>query len=180
MMDNVKTGTLIRELRTSNNLTQKELAECLNITDKAVSKWERGLCAPDISLLEPLSKVLNTSITELIGCDNTADNEHINEMELGAMNMIDYAKEEIKHKTQSMKRKFLVSIAVCITIILILLFVMCIRIATAVTSVAWITFINGEENINPAYVVFTTGMPYMLGVIAVVIIATLFWKKAKI
>lgn len=48
-MDPVKTGTLIRALRKERNMTQKDLAEHLHITDRAVSKWERGLCAPDIS-----------------------------------------------------------------------------------------------------------------------------------
>ena len=51
-MDPTKTGALIRALRKERNMTQKDLAERLHITDRAVSKWERGLCAPDISLLE--------------------------------------------------------------------------------------------------------------------------------
>ena len=54
-MDNAKTGTFIKELRKEKHLTQKELADLLHVTDRAVSKWERGLCAPDISLLEPLA-----------------------------------------------------------------------------------------------------------------------------
>ena len=61
-MDNRKTGTFIRMLRKGKNLTQRELAEQLHITDRAVSKWERGLCAPDLSLLEPLAEALNTSV----------------------------------------------------------------------------------------------------------------------
>ena len=64
-MDPVKTGTLIRALRKERNMTQKDLAERLHITDRAVSKWERGLCAPDISLLEPLAEALGVSILEL-------------------------------------------------------------------------------------------------------------------
>ena len=64
-MDPVKTGTLIRALRKERNMTQKDLAEHLHITDRAVSKWERGLCAPDISLLESLAETLGVSILEL-------------------------------------------------------------------------------------------------------------------
>ena len=64
-MDPVKTGTLIRALRKERNMTQKDLAERLHITDRAVSKWERGLCAPDISLLESLAETLGVSILEL-------------------------------------------------------------------------------------------------------------------
>ena len=54
-MDNQQTGRLIRELRTEQGMTQRELAQRLHVTDRAVSKWERGLCAPDLSLLEPLA-----------------------------------------------------------------------------------------------------------------------------
>ena len=60
-MDNVKTGALIREARTARGMTQKQLAEALNITDRAVSKWERGLSAPDIALLEPLAEALGVT-----------------------------------------------------------------------------------------------------------------------
>ena len=48
-MDNVKTGSFIKELRKEKDMTQKQLADRLHITDRAVSKWERGVCAPDIS-----------------------------------------------------------------------------------------------------------------------------------
>ncbi len=65
-MDNTKTGGLIRELRKEKNLTQKDLANKLHITDRAVSKWERGMCAHDISLSEPLSEELGVTILELV------------------------------------------------------------------------------------------------------------------
>ena len=65
-MNNTNTGNLIRELRKEKSMTQKELADLLNITDRAVSKWERGLCAPDISLLEPLAVILNVNVSDLI------------------------------------------------------------------------------------------------------------------
>ena len=65
-MDNSKTGTLIRACRKELNLTQRDLAERLHVTDRAVSKWERGLCAPDIGLLEPLAEILNVSVVELL------------------------------------------------------------------------------------------------------------------
>ena len=50
-------------------MTQKELAACLYVSDKAVSKWERGLSVPDISLLVPLAEQLNVTVAELLhGC----------------------------------------------------------------------------------------------------------------
>jgi len=65
-MNNEKMGQFISELRKSQQMTQKELANQLNVSDKAVSKWERGLSNPDISLLSPLSEILGVTITELL------------------------------------------------------------------------------------------------------------------
>jgi len=61
-----KIGNLIASLRKEKGLTQKELGDKLGITDRAVSKWERGLGCPDVSLLEDLSKVLDISILEIL------------------------------------------------------------------------------------------------------------------
>jgi transcriptional regulator with XRE-family HTH domain len=65
-MDAGKTGNFIAEKRKAINMSQKDLAKHLNITDKAVSKWERGLSFPDITILIPLSEVLNVSIYDLL------------------------------------------------------------------------------------------------------------------
>lgn len=65
-MDNEKIGKFIYECRVKKNMTQKELASKLNITDRAVSKWERGIGCPDISLLTDLSSELDVSIDELL------------------------------------------------------------------------------------------------------------------
>lgn len=65
-MDPIKVGQLIADSRKNLNMTQKELAEQLSITGKAVSKWERGLSLPDISLLLPLSQILGVNLYELL------------------------------------------------------------------------------------------------------------------
>lgn len=65
-MDAVKIGKFICERRNDLGYTQDELASKINVTNKAVSKWECGLGIPDISLFEPLSKELNVSILELM------------------------------------------------------------------------------------------------------------------
>lgn len=65
-MNTEKTGEFITKLRTENNLTQKELADRIGVTDKAVSKWETGRGFPDISVLEILARELGVSVTELI------------------------------------------------------------------------------------------------------------------
>lgn len=66
-----KTGALIRALRITNGMTQKELAKAIHLSDKAVSKWERGLGLPDIGVLELLSAALDVSIETLLDGDLT-------------------------------------------------------------------------------------------------------------
>ena len=65
-MNQYITGAVIKELREKQNLTQAELAEKLNVSDKTVSKWETGKGYPDISMLEPLAKVFEVSVAELL------------------------------------------------------------------------------------------------------------------
>lgn len=65
-MEKDKLGKFVAELRKEKNMTQKELAEKLHLTDKAISKWERGLNYPDISVLEPLAETLEVSVMELL------------------------------------------------------------------------------------------------------------------
>ncbi|MBR6824674.1 MAG: helix-turn-helix transcriptional regulator [Firmicutes bacterium] len=65
-MDPQRFGQFIKELRAERGLTQKQLAERLFVSDKAVSKWERGISMPEISLLLPLAQILGVSTTELL------------------------------------------------------------------------------------------------------------------
>lgn len=66
-MDNAKSGKLIMEARKEKGMTQKALAEKLGISDRTVSKWERGAGFPDVSILPDLAEALGLSINELIG-----------------------------------------------------------------------------------------------------------------
>lgn len=65
-IDYAKFGAFISQLRREKGITQKELAERLFVSDKAVSKWERGLSLPDIALLQPLADLFEVTITELL------------------------------------------------------------------------------------------------------------------
>ena len=65
-MDAAKTGAFIAAIRRERNMTQAELAAVLHVTDKAVSKWERGAGLPDINLIEPLAAALDVSVLELM------------------------------------------------------------------------------------------------------------------
>ena len=69
-MNQYVTGTMIRHLRESRDLTQHQLAEKISVSDKAISKWETGRGYPDISLIEPLADALGVSIIELFSGEN--------------------------------------------------------------------------------------------------------------
>lgn len=75
-MNQYVTGTVIRELREKNKMTQLEFAEKLGVSDKTVSKWETGKGYPDITLLEPIAEVFKISVTELIS-GNTIQNQNV-------------------------------------------------------------------------------------------------------
>lgn len=72
-MDNEKIGRFIAERRREIGMTQLELASRLHITDKAVSKWERGLSSPDIALIAPLADVLGVSVSDLLRGERTSE-----------------------------------------------------------------------------------------------------------
>lgn len=70
-MENRKIGAVIRTLRQEQNMTQKQLADKLNISDKTVSKWERGQGLPDISLIPNLTGILGVDMENLLAGDLT-------------------------------------------------------------------------------------------------------------
>lgn len=74
-MDPQKTGRFICILRKQKDLTQRALAEAVGVTDKAVSRWERGRGLPDVSLLTPLAEALGTSVTELLAGEPLTEEE---------------------------------------------------------------------------------------------------------
>ena len=95
-MDQLKIGKLIAECRKQKSLTQMQLAEKLGITDKAISKWERGIAMPDSSIMLELCDILGISVNELLSGEkngmenNNQKNEHL---------LLDMAKElERKNK----------------------------------------------------------------------------------
>lgn len=65
-MDANKIGKLIYQLRKEKNMTQKQIADVMNISDKTISKWERGQGCPDISLLKELAQILDTSVDSIL------------------------------------------------------------------------------------------------------------------
>lgn len=80
MTNQYVTGAMIKRLRERIHLTQAELAEKINVTDKAVSKWETGRGLPDISLIEVLAKALGLSVIELLSGENITNKNKASKM----------------------------------------------------------------------------------------------------
>ena len=111
-MDPKKTGTIISEARKNMNMTQKELADKLYVSDKAVSKWERGLCFPDISVLIPLTEILNISLYDLLRGERMKKSE----VEETLKNTISYSNNELKRN----KKKYTIISSIIIVGVVIL------------------------------------------------------------
>ncbi len=71
-MDQIKIGKFIKEKRKEKNITQSQLAEKLNITDRAISKWENGISMPDASIIKNLCDILDITINDLF-CGEKVD-----------------------------------------------------------------------------------------------------------
>lgn len=74
-LDKQQFGAFVADQRRQKQMTQKDLAQKLMISDKAVSKWERGLNMPDITLLVPLAQALDVSVAELLECRRISQSE---------------------------------------------------------------------------------------------------------
>ena len=111
-MDPKKTGTIISDARKNMNMTQKELADKLYVSDKAVSKWERGLCFPDISVLIPLTEILNISLYDLLRGERMKKSE----VEETLKNTISYTNNELKRN----KKKYTIISSIIILGVVIL------------------------------------------------------------
>ena len=91
-MDTEKMGRFIAERRKDKHMTQKDFARMLNITDKAVSKWERGISCPDISLLPSVADILGVTIHELLNGEQS--NTEPEGPAAGRENALQYADSE--------------------------------------------------------------------------------------
>ena len=95
-MDQIKIGKFIAECRKKNNLTQMQLAEKLNITDRAISKWENGKAMPDSSIMLELCNELKISVNELLSGEMIEMKDY---NQIAEKNLLEMAKkEEVQNK----------------------------------------------------------------------------------
>lgn len=97
-MDALETGKRIQQLRKSHGWTQKELAERLCVTDKSISKWELGRNYPDMAMLEPLAKALDTTVVELLGIENAPEEAKLEAVTAVAVEETERLKKETRER----------------------------------------------------------------------------------
>ena len=95
-MNQIKTGKFIAETRKAQGLTQKQLADILEISDKTISKWECGKGLPEVSLMLPLCSALNITVNDLLSGERVSKIEYINKAEENMMNLIKENEENKK------------------------------------------------------------------------------------
>lgn len=117
-MDQMKVGRFIAQTRKEKGLTQRQLADGLQISDKTISKWETGKGLPEVSLMMPLCQVLQISVNELLSGERIAENEFKEKTERVIMDLVK-EREENKKKVVLAVASMVVTLVASLTIILV-------------------------------------------------------------
>ncbi|MBO5726567.1 MAG: helix-turn-helix domain-containing protein [Clostridia bacterium] len=112
-MDQTKIGKFIAECRKNKNLTQMQLAEKLNITDRAVSKWENGRALPDASIMLQLCEILGITVNDLLCGELVTMDNYNKELEKHLLNAI---KQKQESDRQLLKLEVVIGILSCIVL----------------------------------------------------------------
>ena len=118
-MNQERIGSFISKKRKEKKLTQEALAEKLNVSKNAVSKWERGICLMDMSLLKPLSEILDVSINEILNGEEIKEEELKSKTDEDLNNTIDYSNKKLKR----FKHKVLIVVLVILFSIFLITFI---------------------------------------------------------
>ena len=153
-MDKEQFGRFIGQLRREKNFTQKQLAEQLYVSDKAVSKWERGLSIPDVSLLLPLAETLGITVTELLegrrlNAEEQTNREQVEEL---VQKAISFSGNTLERQKEGRRKR-------------VLIFCFCWVLALSLIMAAWVTG-HGEIFIFPGgltmiFLCFVFGLYFM-------------------
>ena len=139
-MDQIKIGKFIAERRKKNNLTQMQLAEKLNITDRAISKWENGKAMPDSSIMLDLCNELKITVNELLSGEMIEMNNYDERVEKNLLDMV-------KQKEENDRR--LLRMEILMGILCILPLIISIIIVTIVPMEEWLASVIVLTNLLP-------------------------------
>lgn len=117
-VNNEKFGKFLSEVRKEKSMTQKELADKLFVSDKTVSKWERGNSMPNVSLLIPIADVLGITVTELLKGEKLSDGKPLNtaEVESLVVNSLDLS---LRDSIRQRKRVWIIAFLVAFGIVIV-------------------------------------------------------------
>ena len=148
-MDQIKIGKFIAECRKKSNLTQVQLAQNLNITDRAVSKWETGKAMPDSSIMLELCDTLKITVNDLLCGEVVTMNNYNKELENNLLEMV-------KQKEQADKR--LLSLEIFLGVVVSIIFFIFIFVATSIQMADWLRVTFTVIGFIP----FVVGMAYAI------------------
>ena len=120
-MDQVKIGKFIKEKRKEKKITQSELAEKLNVTERAISKWENGICMPDSGIITELCKILHITINDLFSGEVVDMKDSEKRLEKNLIEII---------KLKEQKDKQLLSLEIFIGILVSIILFACVFVAS--------------------------------------------------
>ena len=148
-MDQVKIGKFIAECRKKNNLTQMQLAEKLNITDRAVSKWENGKAMPDSSIMLELCKELRINVNELLSGEVINMKEYDKKVE---ENLIEMKKQKEEADKRLLTMEIVIGIISCFSFFTLII------VASFVEIVDWLRVVL----ILIGFIPFIIGIPFAI------------------
>ena len=121
-MDQIKIGKFINQCRKEKKLTQTELAEKLNITDRAISKWENGICLPDSGTMLALCEILNITINDLFSGEKVDMNDYYKKAEQNLLAMQKLKEEADKRLLRTETIITSLTLFIYITLVMIVIF----------------------------------------------------------
>ena len=144
-MDQIKIGRFIAETRKSKNLTQKQLAEKLSISDKTVSKWECGKGLPDVSIMLDLCEELQITVNDLLTGERVSKIDYQKKAEENMMNLMKENQENKKRMILSVICAVITIIATCSLVVIAAYIEMPVIARVAVIILALVTGVFGIE-----------------------------------
>ncbi|MDI9483124.1 MAG: helix-turn-helix transcriptional regulator [Bacillota bacterium] len=116
-MDQKKTGLFLKELRKEKKLTQEQLAEQFNVSDRTVSRWETGTNMPDLSILIEIADFYHVDIREIIDGERRSENMN-NDVKETLIKVADYTNTEKEKKKRKLNRYFMIGL-LCIAAVIL-------------------------------------------------------------
>ena len=116
-MDQIRIGKFIKERRNLKNITQSSLASILGITDRAISKWENGICMPDVGTIPEICKILDITVNDLFSGEIVKMKDYYKKLE---ENLLDLAKKEEDQNKKMMIYEYVIGFISSITFLVLM------------------------------------------------------------